>query len=101
MRTELIDREIAEINTRFFQLMQRIDERDIHEASVRLNAAVSVLRTVRDLSHEEFLAVCLCNRCLVQPAVDDRSIRQAAKMGCGTTRSLFLASSQVPAHAAH
>lgn len=94
MDNRLLEQEIGDLNMRFISLCIRADEPDLPTLSVKLNVGMPFLRALRSLSRDQLLAIGQTPRCLLQPALDERSIRQAGAISCQTTRALFLSATK-------
>ncbi|MGH8435374.1 MAG: hypothetical protein ACRERX_13045 [Pseudomonas sp.] len=95
MDIDLVEKEIIGLNRRFVAICTRTDERNLPELSVKLNVGMPFLRSLRGLNTDQLDAIATTPRCLLQPAIDERSISHAASIKSGTTRSLFLSSTKV------
>jgi hypothetical protein len=95
MDSHLVETEIVELNRRYMGLCVRADEKQLAELSVKLNVGMPFLRSLRGLTHDQLEALAATSRCLVQPAIDERSLAHAATIRSESTRALFLSSTKV------
>lgn len=99
MDNALLTREIQEMNRRFLNLCIRASESQLGDLCLKLNVTMPFLRAVRELDSDQVEALIQTTRSLVQPAVDERAVSQAAAIACPTTRGMFVASASQVKHA--